>query len=85
MEQNAEKTFPADFSSKDIIHIARSPTDSYKSALKYSPPNGSSAGLNEAEEKMMEVFKQMESIETSEPTMKEMANLFEMLPKVKLH
>ena len=31
---------------------------------------------------MLEVFKQMEAIETNEPTMKEMANLFEMLPKV---
>ena len=69
--------------SKERKLTAVSPTESYKNALRYSPPSGSLAGISDVEEKMMEVFKQMENVETPhDSTMPEMANLFELLPKV---
>ena len=68
--------------SKERKLTAVSPTESYKNALRYSPPSGSLAGISDVEEKMMEVFKQMENVETHDSTMPEMANLFELLPKV---
>ena len=62
--------------------VAVSPTDSYKNALRYSPPSGSVAGIYDVEDKMKALLRQMESIESSDSSMPEMANLFELLPKV---
>ena len=50
--------------------------------LKHPPSSELQTGRNDVEEKMMSVFAQMESIESTESTMPEMANLFELLPKV---
>ena len=62
--------------------VAVSPTDSYKNALRYSPPSGSVAGIYDVEDRMKALLRQMESIESSDSSMPEMANLFELLPKV---
>ena len=78
-----EKVIPIELASKEKRQPAVSPTDSYKHALRYSPPSGSEAGISEAEQKMAMVFKQMESIESTDSgNLPEMANLFELLPKV---
>lgn len=78
-----ERVIPIDFVSKEKRQPAVSPTDSYKHALRYSPPTGSDAGLSETDQKMAMIFKQMESIESTESdNLPEMANLFHLLPKV---
>ena len=78
-----EKVLPIDFASPEKRQPAVSPTDSYKHALRYSPPTGSGAGLSEAEQKMAAMFKHMESVEsTDSDNLPEMANLFHLLPKV---
>ena len=81
-ERKDEKFIPVDVEFRERRQPAVSPTDSYKHALRYSPPSGSGAGLSEAEQKMSMLFKQMESIEsTDSDNLPEMANLFHLLPK----
>ena len=80
--KNVEKIIQPGLATKEGEATVSTPPEASMETITHSPISELPAGKNDVEEKMTSIFAQMESIESTESTMTEMANLFEFLPKV---